>query len=534
MLPFWRFFIEKRQFTILIMVGLFLWGFFAVLKITKESAPEVQIPVGVVSIALPGASAEAVERLVTNKMEEHLTNLQNLSKLTSVSREGFATIVAEFNASADLDKSIQKLKDEVDKAKIDLPAEAKQPAVSDVNFVDQPVQIISVTTDLPYAKLAELGDRLKTELQTVKGVSRVEVSGVRNREIDVVVRKEDLARYGLSLSQIVSAIGSSNASLPVGAITVGDVQYNIAFRGGLDSVRDIGSIAILNSGGRVLYLRDVADVSDGVQKTTSYSRISVAGEPSQQALTLYIFKVHGQDVTTATEGVRAKLEELKKSTLAGSTVLITNDAGEEVRKSLTELTRTGFETMLLVMLALFATIGWRESIVAGLSIPFSFLIAFIGLWYSGNTLNFVSLFSLILAIGILVDSGIVVVEAIHTRVRIFHDKKKAALEALREYSWPLIGGTMTTVAVFFPLFFISGIVGKFISSIPFTIIFVLLASIFVALGLVPTLAIAFIKENGSNLMKRQEEYAEKARVWYAGFLRKFFKNRRVQNRFLFG
>src|SRR3989344_5449513 len=402
MLPFWRFFIEKRQFTILIMVGLFLWGFFAVLKITKESAPEVQIPVGVVSIALPGASAEDVERLVTNKMEEHLTNLQNLSKLTSVSREGFATIVAEFNASADLDKSIQKLKDEVDKAKIDLPAEAKQPAVSDVNFVDQPVQIISVTTDLPYAKLAELGDRLKTELQTVKGVSRVEVSGVRNREIDVVVRKEDLARYGLSL-------------------------------------------------------------------------------------TLYIFKVHGQDVTTATEGVRAKLEELKKSTLAGSTVLITNDAGEEVRKSLTELTRTGFETMLLVMLALFATIGWRESIVAGLSIPFSFLIAFIGLWYSGNTLNFVSLFSLILAIGILVDSGIVVVEAIHTRVRIFHDKKKAALEALREYSWPLIGGTMTTVAVFFPLFFISGIVGKFISSIPFTIIFVLLASIFVALGLVPTL-----------------------------------------------
>ena len=320
MLPFWRFFIEKRQFTILIMVGLFLWGFFAVLKITKESAPEVQIPVGVVSIALPGASAEDVERLVTNKMEEHLTNLQNLSKLTSVSREGFATIVAEFNASADLDKSIQKLKDEVDKAKIDLPAEAKQPAVSDVNFVDQPVQIISVTTDLPYAKLAELGDRLKTELQTVKGVSRVEVSGVRNREIDVVVRKEDLARYGLSLSQIVSAIGSSNASLPVGAITVGDVQYNIAFRGGLDSVRDIGSIAILNSGGRVLYLRDVADVSDGVQKTTSYSRISVAGEPSQQALTLYIFKVHGQDVTTATEGVRAKLEELAQIDAVGAAI----------------------------------------------------------------------------------------------------------------------------------------------------------------------------------------------------------------------
>jgi multidrug efflux pump subunit AcrB len=536
MLSFWRFFIEKRQFTILLIICLVIWGLAAAILIPKESGPEVQIPVGVVTVVLPGASAEDVERLVTNKLESHLANIEGLDKITSTSRDGVSTIIVQFLGSADLDKSIQKLKDEVDKDKSELPADATDPVVSDVNFVDQPIQIISVTADLPFAKFAELGEELKGELQTVHGVSRVEVSGVRDREVDVVVKKEELARLGLSLSQVVSAIGAANASLPVGSITIGDISYNIAFKGSLDDVTDIGGIPVLSTGGQVIYLRDIADVSDGVEKASSYSRISTQGQPSQQAMTLSIFKVHGEDVSATTRAVREKLDSLEKTTLAGSSYLVTNDLGDEAYKSLTELTRTGIETMVLVMLALFVTIGWREAIVAGVSIPLSFMIAFIGLLYSGNTFNFVSLFSLILAIGILVDSGIVVVEAIHTRIRKFGDKKTAAFEALREYAWPLTGGTMTTVAVFAPLFFISGIVGKFIATIPFTLIFVLVASIFVALGLVPVLTLMWSqpKEKHSALMDKQEEYAEKARAWYADRLKVFFKNRKGQRNFLIG
>jgi len=536
MLELWKFFIEKRQFTILLIICLVIWGIAAALIIPKESAPSVQIPVGIVSVVLPGASAEDIERLVTNKLESRLTNLTSLNKLTSTSRDGISIITVEFLASADLDKSIQKLKDEVDKAKSDLPADAKDPTVSDVNFADQPIQIISITADLPFAKFAELGEELKNELQAVSGVSRVEVSGVRNREIQVVVKKEELSRYGISISQVVQAIGGSNASLPVGSITIGDIAYNIAFRGSLDDVSDIGNIAILQNAGTVVYLRDVADVSDGVEKAGSYSRISVKGQPSSQAMTLSVFKVRGQDVIATTKNVKAKLEELKKTSLQSSQVLITNDLGEKAITDLTDLSRTGLETMVLVMLVLFLTIGWREAVIAGLSIPLSFLIAFVGLLYSGNTFNFISLFALILAIGILVDSGIVVVEAIHTRIRKFGDKKTAAFEAIREYAWPLIGGTMTTVAVFVPLFFVSGIVGKFIASIPFTLIFVLIASIVVALGIVPilTLLVATPREKHSPLMDKQEEYAEKARNWYAAHLKTFFKNKRAQRNFLIG
>jgi multidrug efflux pump subunit AcrB len=535
MLSFWKFFIEKRQFTLLLIAGVTIWGVIAAIAITKESGPEVSIPVGIVSTVLPGASAEDVERLITNKMEEHLANIENIDTLTSTSRDGVSSVVVQFLASANLEKSIQKLKDEVDKAKVDLPAEAKDPIVSDVNFVDQPIQIISVSADAPFAKLADLADRLKNELQAVKGVQRADISGVRNREIDVVVKKEELARYGISLSQVVSAIGAANASLPVGSLMVDDVNYNIAFDGSFDSVSDIGSVAILNLGGQVLYLRDIADVSDGIEKATSYSRISLAGKPSEQAFTLLMYKVRGQDVTTVTRAIKAKLDTLTPTLLAGSQVVISLDLGELVQKDLTELTRTGFLTMLLVMLVLFATIGWREAIVAGLSIPLSFLIGFVGLLYSGNTLNFVSLFSLILAIGILVDSGIVVVEAIHTRIRKFGDKQLAGFEALREYSWPLFGGTMATVAVFFPLFFISGIVGKFIASIPFTLIFVLIASIFVALGLVPTLTILFARsKHDGKLLLLQEDYAERARIWYAKKLGQLFEHKKWQNRFLLG
>ncbi len=534
MLPIWKFFLQKRQFTILVIVALSLAGVASVLAMTRESTPEVQIPVGGVTVVLPGASPEDIERLVTNKLEERLANLSDLNKITSSSREGVSTVVVEFNASADIQKSIQKLKDEVDKAVVDLPSEAKTPIVTEVNFSDQPIQLISVSADLPPAQFATLGEDLKREIQTVKGVSRVQISGVRDREIQVIVRKEEITRLGISLPQIIGAIAAANASLPIGSITNDGISYSISFRGSLDNVADIGSVALLNVGGQVIYLRDVADVSDGVEKASSYSRVSVSGEPSRQAMTLSVLKVRGADITKVTRAVKMRLAELQNGMLAGSDVIVSFDAGDDVQKNLSELTQTGLETVALVMIALFITIGWRESIVAGLSIPLSFLMAFIGLLYSGNTLNIVSLFSLILAIGILVDSGIVVVEAIHTRTRLYNgDKERAAIEALREYSWPLIGGTVATVSFFVPLFFISGIVGKFIASIPFTLVFVLMASIFVALGLVPTIANMMAAKEESELMKKQEAYAERARVWYASWLKRFLQNRKLQNRFLF-
>ncbi len=513
------------------MIVLILMGLTSLVAIPKESSPEIIIPMGIVSTVLRGASAEDTEKLITDKLESEIANVENIDKITSSSQEGVSVITAQFNASADIEKSIQDLKDAVDRVKGDLPADATDPMVTKINFADQPMLIVSISQDVSSAGLTALGDELEMQLKKVEGVSKVDISGTREREIQVVVRKEQLANYGLSLNQVIAAIAGANASSPIGSITVADVDYPIKFSGSIENAIEVPEITIQTASGVPVYLRDIAFIADGLAAPSTFSRISVEGAPSENALTLNVYKKSGGDVTKIAKAAREKIEELKKTTLAGAQVVVSLDTGELVKKDLSDLTKTGLETIALVMLVLFLTIGWRESLVAGLSIPLSFVIAFTGLYVSGNTINFMSLFSLILAIGILVDSGIVMAEAIHTRIKKYGSAEGAAVASIKEYSWPLIAGTMTTVAVFAPLFFLSGIVGKFISSIPFTIIFVLLASIVVALGFVPLLAILLTKDHKNRFEDIQEAWSEKAQVWYKGFLGRILDSRKSQNRF---
>jgi multidrug efflux pump len=535
MLAFWKFFIDKHHFTILLGVVLVLGGVYALIAIPKESSPEVQIPVGVVTTVLPGASAQDVEQLITDKIEDHVIGIANVSKVTSTSGDGVSSVTVEFEANADIDKSIQLLKDEVDKAKPELPEEATDPSVTDVNFADQPILIISISGNLAPAELTALGKTAADEIDRISGVSRVVLSGAPDREVQVIVRAEKLRQYGLSLSDVTNAIRVSGIAAPAGTITVDGVTYAVRLSTGLTAPETVARIAIAGPGGTPLMLRDVADVRDGLENASTYSRVSVDGSPSLPALTLSVYKNRGGNIVETGTAVKEKLTELEATgPLAGTHSVISYDAADEVAHDLGELTRAGIETVVLVMIVLLLTLGWRESIVAALSVPLSFLIAFIGLYAAGNTINFVSLFSLILAIGILVDTGIVVVEAIHTRLVKYGDKRAAAIAALKEYAWPLIAGTFTTIAVFIPLFFLSGVTGKFIASIPFTVIFVLLASIFVALGLVPLIGMYMIRGELSPMEKRQEEWNEKAAVWYEGFLRKILGDRKLENRFLIG
>lgn len=533
----WNFFLHKRQFTWLLMVALLVAGAYSVIVIPKESAPEVIIPMGIVSTAYPGASAADVEQLITNKIEDATENLDNVSKVTSVSQSGFSLVTVEFTASADVDKSIEDLKSAVDTAKPDLPDDANDPSVLKINFADQPVLMLSVSADVLPSEFTSFSQMIERELEEVSGVSKVDVSGVRKREVQVIVDPAALQTYGLSLTDVIMGIGAANATLPIGTITTGNIEYALQYEGDIEDPEEIAGVAVASVGGRPVFVRDVATVSTGVERESTISRVAVDGGVAENAATFNVYKRSGGDVTKTAANVRARLAELQQpgGLLENSSVLVSLDLGEDVKKDLNELVGAGLETVALVMASLLLTIGWRESLVAGLSIPLSFVIAFIALLATDNTINFVSLFSLILAVGILVDSGIVVTEAIHTRMRAKGSPDEAAELAIHEYAWPLIGGTMTTIAVFAPLFFISGIVGEFIKSIPFTIIFVLLASIFVALGLVPLIAIKITKPTSANrLEEMQEEWTHHAQEWYRSRLHNFLENRRLQNFFLIG
>ena len=533
----WLFFLRKREFSVLLMLTLIGLGIYAVMVIPKESAPEVIVPIGIVTTVYPGASASDIEELITNKLEDAIENIDDLENLTSISRDDVSSITAEFNAKADIDKSIQNLKDAVDSAKGELPRDANDPFVSEVNFADQPVLTIAISSDLSPVAFTKLGEDLKDSIGGVSGVADVVVTGTRARQIQVIIREEALRAYNLSVSQITGALSSGNLSIPVGVVSTDGIEYAVRFEGKLVDATDIENLPVGTNNGQTVYVRDVATVNDSVDKESSISRVSVDSAPSENSLTLSVYKKSGLDVTTVTDAVYEKLDELKKpeQMLAGSQVLVIFDLGEQVRKDLSDLVKAGLETVVLVVLCLLLTIGWRESLVAALSIPLSFVIAFIGLYVSGNTINFISLFALILAVGILVDSGIVITEAIHTRMRKLGSAEDAAEKSIKEYAWPLIAGTMTTIAVFAPLFFLSGVTGKFIASIPFTIIFVLLASIFVALGMVPLIAIYLTKNSHSNKFEeKQEEYTERAQAWYRAKLVAFLKNVRAQRLLLCG
>ena len=514
------------------MAVLLASGVYAVISIPKEATPDIAIPLGIVTTVLPGASAVDVERLITDKIEDGVLSVEHVSKVTSTSGEGISSVSVEFDASANIDKSIQLLKDAVDKVRGDLPTEATDPVVSDVNFADQPILILSISGELAPEELTTLGEAVKDEVERVPGVAKATLSGVRARQVQVVLSQAKLRQYGLGVSDVTNAITLAGIASPAGSITVDGVTYAVRFDAGISTTEDVANVVVTGPGNTPLHVYDVGEVVDGLEDATSYARVSVDGAPANPSLTLTINKSRGGNIVETAQAVKDKLTQLNTGILANTDTVISYDGAEEVNKSLIELSRAGVETIILVIIVLIFTLGWRESLVAAASIPLSFLIAFIGMLVSGNTINNVSLFSLILAIGILVDSGIVVVEAFHTRLLKYGDKRAAAVAAIKEYAWPLIAGTFTTVVVFVPLFFLSGIVGKFLASIPFTVIFVLIASIFVALGLVPLLSVFFVKSEHKDENNIQERYNRIAREWYQEFLHRLLANKKDKNRFL--
>ncbi|HEY0964395.1 MAG TPA: efflux RND transporter permease subunit, partial [Candidatus Paceibacterota bacterium] len=275
--PFWLFFLQKRQFTWLLMLALIAAGAYTVYLIPKESAPEVIVPIAIVTTVYPGASAADVEELITNKLESNFENLDNLKQQTSVSRDGISSITVEFNANADVDESVDLVKDAVDLTKPELPSEVDEPRVMELNFANQPIHVLSISSDLDPVSFTQLGEDLQDEFKKVGGVSSVEVSGTRGREIQVVVDSASLATHNLSIGEVVGALASANISVPIGTVLTDGVEYSIKFEGEIESIDAIRTIPVKSANGFPVFIGDIATVTDGVGPESSISRVSVDG-----------------------------------------------------------------------------------------------------------------------------------------------------------------------------------------------------------------------------------------------------------------
>lgn len=532
------FFVKHNRFSYLLMVALVGLGLYSVNEIPKESAPSIEVPVGIVTTILPGAAALDVESLVTNEIESGLDgNLDDVAEISSVSREGVSSITVEFGTEADLDESIQSLRDEIERIQSNLPDAAEDPSVTQIDFVDQPIFTFAVAGDRSDQEFIAVADQIEAALTTVAGVSDIERTGIQPREVHVVLDQAALQQYSLTIQEIINGLRSANTAFPVGEIVQDNIGYNIVVEGTVDDTAAVADTPIASRGGQPIYIRDVATVIDGVAVQSNFSRLSIAGAPSERSIGFDVYKRTGSDITVITPELQRVLDELPTTNpeLADLDFYVIQDAGELIINDLVQLTTSGLQTALLVTLLLVVAIGWREALIAGSAIPLSFTIGFIGLYLSGNTINFISLFALILGIGILVDSSIVMIEGINKRLKDNPDvdKTQAAIWTIQAYHKPVIAGTLTTVAMFSGLFIVSGVTGEFISSIPFTLIFVLLASLLVAIGFIPLLASSVLRRrNRSAIEQKQVAYANALEQWYSRTMYRLLQNRRQKRLFV--
>ncbi|MDG2042277.1 MAG: efflux RND transporter permease subunit, partial [Bacteroidia bacterium] len=465
----------------------------------KESFPEVKQPIVYINTAYPGNSPLDMENLVCRPIEKEINTISGLKKLTSTNIQDFSIIVAEFELSVKGEKAVLEVKDAIDRAKIDLPNDLPaDPSVMEMDFSEFPVMNVNVSGDYPQNKLKEYAEHLQDEIENLSAISSVDITGLSEEELEVSIDRVKMEALEISLYDVESAIVNENVTMSGGDIKSIEgsniTRRNIRIDGEFKDWRDLENIIIKNEFQNIVYLRDIGSVSFGQKEATSYARLN--GNP---VVTLDIKKKSGGNLIEAASSIQGIVKKAKAGIFPKDLdVVITNDQSKMTKNMITNLENSIIMGVLLVVGVLVFFLGVRNSLFVGIAIPLSMLMGIAILNFSGTTLNMMVLFSLILALGMLVDNGIVIVENVY---RLYSEKGKtkdqASKEGTGEVATAIIASTATTVAAFIPLMFWPSLMGEFFKYLPITLIIVLSSSLFVALVVNPVLTSDLIKTGNS-------------------------------------
>ncbi len=489
---------NKRAVYVLIFL-ITLLGFSSYNSLPKENFPDITIPKIYVTTIYQGQSPQNIETLVTRQLEKQMKSLKGLKKVTSNTQQNVSIITCEFNTDVKIRDAKQDVKDAVDKAKQDLPQNdnnLKESTVSDINVADQPILYINLSGDYDLKKLKEYADNLKDDIEGMKQISQVvEVGALKpNIQINVDINKMSAAQIGYG--DIIQAIGNENILSTAGTITTGGEQRAVDIKEDFKSADEVAAMVIRNPQGKAVYLRDIAQIRDGFQDQESYARLKTPNDPNfKNVITLNVSKRSGENLIEASDEIYALIKQ-KQHTIfpKGLNITVTGDQSDKTRTTLNDLINTIIIGFILVTVILMFFMGSTNAIFVALSVPLSCFIAFLFMPVIGFTLNMIVLFSFLLALGIVVDDAIVVIENTH---RIFNNGAmpitKAAKIAAGEVFMPVFSGTMTTLAPFIPLAFWHSLIGSFMFFLPITLIITLLASLVVAYIMNPVFAVDFMK-----------------------------------------
>ncbi len=474
---------------LLILTGL---GILSYLSIPKEANPEITIPMISIATYYPGVAPADMETLVTRVIEDEVNKIPEVTDLTSTSDQGLSYVIAEFSSDMDMDEALQKVREKVDLAKPDLPTEVEEPVLSEFNFSEFPIMQVNISGEYDLVRLKEVSEDLQDRLEQIPSILEVRLSGGLERQVRVDVDLQKLQFYNIPFGDVIEAIGTENVTIPGGAIEVGAQDYLIRIDGEFTDPRAIEGVVVALHGGAPVYVRDVATVDFGFADRTSYARLD-----GNAVVTLDIVKRTGENIIATSNAVKEAVAELQPAFPPTTVVKITSDMSDDIREMVSSLENNIISGLLLVVAVLLFFLGVRNASFVGISIPTSMLLSFILLRVLGISMNMVVLFSLILALGMLVDNAIVIVENIYRHLEDGYDNITAARLGAGEVAVPVITSTLTTLAAFAPMMFWPGIVGEFMSFLPLTLIITLSSSLFVALVIVPVLCAAYMKVDGA-------------------------------------
>lgn len=485
----------KNKTTVFILTTLLtLFGIFSYKSMPKSLYPDIVMPTIMVQTVYPGNSPADIENLITRPLEKEIKSVKGLKKLTSSSIQDNSSVIVEFNTDIELKVALQDVKDAVDKAKSDLPRDLDMdPMVMDIDFSEFPILNINLSGDFSLDELKIHAEYLQDEIESFTEISKVEITGLLDKEIRVEADLYLMESSQVSFSDIESAIAYENTSIAGGNVLIGNTRRMVRTSAEFKSAEEIGNIIVKHEKGNIVYLKDIATVTDGYEERESFARLD-----TQPVVSLNVVKKSGENLLEATSKIMSLLATAKSTNLLPQnlTISITNDQSEQTRDQLSNLENSIIFGVILVVLVLLFFLGLRNALFVGMAIPLSMFISFVVFGGMGTTMNMVVLFALILALGMLVDNAIVVIENID---RIYKkeglSKFEAAKQGVGEIAVPIISSTLTTLAAFFPLLFWDDLMGEFMGYIPMTLIIVLGSSLFVALVINPVFASRFMQKD---------------------------------------
>ena len=481
--------VRQRVSVLVLALIILVFGTYCYKVLPRESEPDITIPNVFVSTTYKGVASKDIETSITIEIEKKLKGLEGVKKIHSVSSEGLSSINIEFVTGTNIDDALQKVRDRVDEAKNELPADLEDdPSVFEVNFSELPIVVFSLSGTCGIVCLKEIADDLKDDIEAIQGVLEAEITGGVEREIRVEAFPEKLAYYNIPIFVLQDAVTKENRNTSGGAIRLGDGRFQLRVPGEFEQPDEIYHLIVGTHQGQPVYLKDVARVIDGFKDETSRSRLN-----GREAVNIMVKKRAGENIIAITDSIDKLLARVQPTWPRGTEITKLMDKAKDIRRMVADLENNILSGLVLVVFVILFAMGIRNAVLVSLAIPFSMLLSFAVLYALDITLNMVVLFSLTLGLGMLVDNAIVIVENIYRYLEQGVPRVEAARRATSEVAYAVIGSTLTTLAAFLPMLFWPGIMGEFMSYLPLTLIVTLSSSLFVAMVINPALAAIFMK-----------------------------------------